>query len=539
MRCWAGGCGCASRCTAIAWPSIPCCLPPPSRLEPATACSTSAAASAPRRSVLRRVSRIAGSPVSRWSGRWCALPTTMRRSMAAPTASQRSLAICSTPRHFWRWPALRMSWPIRPSSSATRRVCRAIQERPRPLWRARPISPPGSISRSPCCFRRAASPSSTAPIASSMCWRGSRDAAARSSCSRSGPAPARRRSACSSARARASRRRPASPPAWRCTRRTGASRRRPRPSCAAVRRSSCEHLAKARARCPSCCSMSIVDELLQKLPLERFRNPPPQVAVLRLDGLIGMRGPRGLSLRRFAAAIERAFALRRLKAVALVVNSPGGSPAQSSLLFRRIRQLAEEHEVPVVAFAEDVAASGGYWLALAADEVFADETSLLGSIGVITASFGFTEALRKLGVQRRLYTAGDNKSMLDPFLTEDPKAVERLTVLQRDMHEAFKDLVRSRRGARLKGEESVLFSGEVFTGRRALELGLIDGIGDLRGVMRQRFGDTVRLVGIEPERRRFALLSRFGFPRRPDIADIAADLLTRVEERLIWARFGL
>jgi signal peptide peptidase SppA len=285
--------------------------------------------------------------------------------------------------------------------------------------------------------------------------------------------------------------------------------------------------------------MSIVDELLQKLPLERFRNPPPQVAVLRLDGLIGMRGPRGLSLRRFASAIERAFALRRLKAVALVVNSPGGSPAQSSLLFRRIRQLAEEHEVPVVAFAEDVAASGGYWLALAADEVFADETSLLGSIGVITASFGFTEALRKLGVQRRLYTAGDNKSMLDPFLTEDPKAVERLTVLQRDMHEAFKELVRSRRGARLKGDESVLFSGEVFTGRRAVELGLIDGIGDLRGVMRQRYGDTVRLVGIEPERRRFALLSRFGFPRRPDIADIAADLLTRVEERLIWARFGL
>jgi signal peptide peptidase SppA len=285
--------------------------------------------------------------------------------------------------------------------------------------------------------------------------------------------------------------------------------------------------------------MSIVDELLQKLPLERFRNPPPQVAVLRLDGLIGMRGPRGLSLRRFAAAIERAFALRRLKAVALVVNSPGGSPAQSSLLFRRIRQLAEEHEVPVVAFAEDVAASGGYWLALAADEVFADETSLLGSIGVITASFGFTDALRKLGVQRRLYTAGDNKSMLDPFLAEDPKAVERLTVLQRDMHEAFKELVRSRRGARLKGDESVLFSGEVFTGRRALELGLIDGIGDLRGVMRQRYGENVRLVGIEPERRRFALLSRFGFPRRPDIADIAADLVTRLEERLIWARFGL
>jgi signal peptide peptidase SppA len=285
--------------------------------------------------------------------------------------------------------------------------------------------------------------------------------------------------------------------------------------------------------------MSLVEDLLQKVPLERFRNPPPQVAVLRFDGLIGMRGPRALSLRRFAAAIERAFSLRRLKAVAIAVNSPGGAPAQSSLLFRRIRQLAEEHDVPVVAFAEDVAASGGYWLALAADEIFADETSLLGSIGVITASFGFTEALRKLGVQRRLYTAGDNKSMLDPFLAEDPKGVERLTTLQRDMHESFKDLVRSRRGARLKGDEGMLFSGEVFTGRRALELGLIDGIGDPRAVMRQRYGENVRLVAVEPERRRFAFLSRFGFPRRPDIADIAADLLSRLEERLIWARFGL
>ena len=285
--------------------------------------------------------------------------------------------------------------------------------------------------------------------------------------------------------------------------------------------------------------MSLVDDLLQKIPLERFRNPPPQVAVLRFDGLIGMRGPRGLSLRRFAAAIERAFRLRNLKAVALVVNSPGGAPAQSSLLFRRIRQLAEEKEVPIVAFAEDVAASGGYWLALAADEVFADETSLVGSIGVITASFGFVEVLRKVGVQRRLYTAGENKSLLDPFLAEDPQGVQRLTALQRDMHESFKDLVRARRAGKLKAEESVLFSGEVFTGRRALELGLIDGIGDLRSVMRQRYGEDVKLRAIEPERRRFSLLSWFGLPRRPDIGDLAADLLARAEERLIWARFGL
>ncbi|HEX7970324.1 MAG TPA: S49 family peptidase [Stellaceae bacterium] len=285
--------------------------------------------------------------------------------------------------------------------------------------------------------------------------------------------------------------------------------------------------------------MSFIDDLLQKVPLERFRNPPPLVAVLRFDGLIGMRGPRGLSLRRFAAAIERAFGLRNLKAVALIVNSPGGSPAQSSLLFRRIRQLAEEKEVPVVGFAEDVAASGGYWLALAADEIFADETSLVGSIGVITASFGFVEVLRKVGVQRRLYTAGENKSLLDPFLAEDPQGVQRLTALQRDMHESFKDLVRARRAAKLKAEESVLFSGEVFTGRRALELGLIDGIGDLRSVMRQRYGEEVKLRVIEPERRRLSLLSWLGLPRRPDIGDLAADLLARVEERLIWARFGL
>jgi signal peptide peptidase SppA len=285
--------------------------------------------------------------------------------------------------------------------------------------------------------------------------------------------------------------------------------------------------------------MSVVDDLLEKLPLERFRNPPPQVAVLRFDGLIGPRGPRALSLRRFAGAIERAFQLRNLKAIALAINSPGGSPVQSSLLTRRIRQLAQEKEVPVFAFAEDVAASGGYWLALAADEIFAEDTSLLGSIGVITASFGFAEALRRLGVQRRLYTAGENKSLLDPFLAEDPKGIERLTALQRDMHESFKDMVRDRRGAKLKAEESALFNGEVFTGKRALELGLIDGIGDLRGVMRQRYGEAVKLRLVEPERRRFPLLSRFGWPRRTDLTEIAFDLLARLEERLIWARFGL
>jgi signal peptide peptidase SppA len=284
-------------------------------------------------------------------------------------------------------------------------------------------------------------------------------------------------------------------------------------------------------------------DLLRHLPIERFRNPPPVVAVLRLNGVIGMRGRRGLSLASRAASIERAFGLRGLAAVALSINSPGGSPVQSALLYRRIRQLADEKNIPVVAFAEDVAASGGYWLALAGDEIYAEEASVLGSIGVVSAGFGFSELLRRVGVNRRLYTAGERKALLDPFLAEDPAGVERLTTIQRDIHGSFKDLVRARRGAKLKGEESVLFNGDIFTGRSAVAHGLIDGIGELRGVMRARFGDRVDLRLVESEKRRFS----FGFPWLPggraDFSglpgEIAADLMATVEERLHWGRFGL
>ncbi len=278
--------------------------------------------------------------------------------------------------------------------------------------------------------------------------------------------------------------------------------------------------------------------LLQRLPLGPWRAREPTVAVLRFDGVIGLRGRRGLSLRRYAAALERAFKTRGVKAVALAINSPGGSPAQSALLYRRIRQLAAEHAVPVFAFAEDVAASGGYWLALAADEIYAEETSLLGSIGVVTAGFGFVAALGRLGIERRLYTAGEDKSLLDPFLPEEPRDVARLKTLQQDLHDSFKELVRQRRGAKLKGEDAQLFGGEVFAGRRALSLGLIDGIGEMRGVVRGLFGDGVRLRLIEPERRR-PLWARLAWPRRPEIGDLAGDLLARLEERVIWARFGL
>lgn len=281
-----------------------------------------------------------------------------------------------------------------------------------------------------------------------------------------------------------------------------------------------------------------MSDILGFLSLERWRNPPPVVAVVRLEGIIAPRGPRTLSLHRFEPVLARAFGQRRLKAVALAINSPGGSPVQSQLLFRRIRQLAAEKNVPVYAFAEDVAASGGYWLALAADEIYAEETSLLGSIGVISAGFGFADALGRLGIERRLHTAGENKSLLDPFLPEDAPGVERLGALQRELHDSFKAMVRTRRAGRLKGDEAALFTGEVFTGGTALASGLIDGIGELRSVLRERFGDRVRFRPIEPERRR---LSVFGFPRfqRPDFGDLAADLLARLEERLIWARFGL
>jgi signal peptide peptidase SppA len=274
--------------------------------------------------------------------------------------------------------------------------------------------------------------------------------------------------------------------------------------------------------------------------VDRFRDPPPMVPVVRFDGVIASRQWRGaISLASHAAALERAFKTKRAVAVAIVVNSPGGAPVQSSLLYRRIRQLAEEKRLPVFAFAEDVAASGGYWLALAGDEVYADETSLLGSIGVVSSGFGFTRLIDRLGVDRRLYTSGENKSLLDPFLPEREGDVERLSALQEDIHGAFKDHVRRRRAGKIDASDETLFSGEVLTGRMALARGLIDGIGDLRTVMRARFGERVRLAPIASERRRRWYLPR---PRRgieTERVGFIAELAGWLEARLLWARFGL
>ncbi len=278
----------------------------------------------------------------------------------------------------------------------------------------------------------------------------------------------------------------------------------------------------------------------------RRRKDAPLVSVLRLAGIVGRVGPvRGgnISLASMEKAIDRAFAPKRLAAVALSVNSPGGSPVQSALIARRIRARAEERGVPVLAFAEDVAASGGYWLACAADEIFADENSIVGSIGVIAAGFGFVDLIARHGVERRVHTAGARKGMLDPFRPENPEEVERLRAVQRDMHESFVSHVRERRGRRLRAEDEILFSGEFWSGRKAIELGLIDGLGDLRGVLRDRFGAGVR---IRPVAVRRGLRRRLGLgvlDTAPtigiDAAAMGVEILAALDEWAMWKRYGL
>ena len=280
-------------------------------------------------------------------------------------------------------------------------------------------------------------------------------------------------------------------------------------------------------------------KIRDRFNLDRLWHRRPVVSVLRFEGVIMPRSRRGgVSLASHAAAIERAFRSSGLVAVAIVVNSPGGSPVQSALLYRRIRQLAEEKGIPVIAFTEDVAASGGYWLALAGDEIFSEETSLLGSIGVISAGFGFYQLIGRLGIERRLHTAGERKSLLDPFLPEEAPDLARLTTLQQDIHQSFKDHVRRRRTGKIDEDDETLFSGDVWTGRTALERGLIDGIGELRGVMRSRYGDKVKLRPVPAERRRWPFVSRLPFVGREPVS-LIAELADWIEARLLWARFGL
>ncbi|TMV10304.1 S49 family peptidase [Ruegeria sediminis] len=259
-----------------------------------------------------------------------------------------------------------------------------------------------------------------------------------------------------------------------------------------------------------------------------FLKKSPVVAVVRLSGTIGMMGRASLNDTTLAPVLEKAFRKGKPAAVALEINSPGGSPVQSSLIAARVRRLAEEFDVPVYAFVEDVAASGGYWLALAADEIWSDESSVLGSIGVISAGFGAHVFLARQGLERRVHTAGKSKSMLDPFAPEKEEDVERLKVILDDIHENFIAHVRQRRNGKLS-EASDLFTGEIWLGRRAQELGLIDGIGHLKPKMQERFGEKVkfRRYGV---RRPF--WTRLG-------SELAQDAIAGIEERAAYARFGL
>jgi len=293
-----------------------------------------------------------------------------------------------------------------------------------------------------------------------------------------------------------------------------------------------------------------MQSFLAKLPFGPWRKAGPVVSVLRLSGVIGQVGPlrSGLTMAGTAGLIERAFAPKQQAAVALIVNSPGGSPVQSALIAKRIRDLATEKKVPVFAFCEDVAASGGYWLACAADEIWADDSSIIGSIGVVSSGFGLHEFIQRHGIERRVHTAGTKKVLLDPFAPEREDAVAHLKSIQADIHDSFKAMVRARRGARLNGPEEDLFSGSFWAGRKALELGLIDGIGDLRSILRGRFGEKVRLRVIQEDRRWFRRPGlRIGAasldPSSLDLSTLAADLpgaaLATVEERALWARFGL
>ncbi|MEM6479930.1 MAG: S49 family peptidase [Pseudomonadota bacterium] len=256
-----------------------------------------------------------------------------------------------------------------------------------------------------------------------------------------------------------------------------------------------------------------------------FMKSDPTVSVVRLDGLIA--SGRGLNDSEIGQALERAFA-KKPAAVALVINSPGGSPVQSALIGARIRRLAEEKEVPVYAFVEDVAASGGYWLAAAADEIFVDRASIIGSIGVISAGFGFQDAIEKYGVERRVYTAGKSKSMNDPFKAPKPEDITRLKGLLEDIHTVFIDHVQTRRAAKLTDDDR-LFTGEIWVGQKGVDVGLADALGHLVPTLKERFGDKVRLRYFG---RRKSILNRLG-------ARLLGDLNYSIEERAAYAQFGL
>jgi signal peptide peptidase SppA len=289
----------------------------------------------------------------------------------------------------------------------------------------------------------------------------------------------------------------------------------------------------------------LLRRIFRRLLPKSMRPDAVTIPVIRLHGAIMTGGQfrPTLSLASTAGVIEKAFAFPDAPAVAISINSPGGSPVQSRLIYKRIRDLAAERNKKVLMFIEDVAASGGYMIALAGDEIIADPSSIVGSIGVVSASFGFPELMKKIGVERRVHTAGKNKAVLDPFKPEKKEDIDRLKALQLEVHDTFIDLVKERRGTKLSDDPD-LFTGLFWTGKRGLALGLVDSLGDMRTVLKDRFGPKTQLKLIMPPRGLFGrglgfFGSRGGFSA-PDIVQAAAGgLLDAAEERALWSRFGL
>lgn len=281
---------------------------------------------------------------------------------------------------------------------------------------------------------------------------------------------------------------------------------------------------------------------LRRLLPKRFRKQEIVIPVVRMHGAIMAGGSQfrpALNLATYAPLLEKAFANKQAPVVAISLNSPGGSPVQSRMIYQRIRMLAEENDKKVIIFVEDVAASGGYMIALAGDEIIADPTSIVGSIGVVSGGFGFPELLKKIGVERRVYTAGENKAILDPFQPEKESDVEYLKTLQIEIHKVFMDMVRLRRGEKL-ADDPFIFSGLFWTGMRGLDLGLIDGLGDMRDILRRRYGKKVRLELITGARSLFGKrLPGVSLNAEHIAAASVAGLADVAEEKALWGRFGL
>ncbi len=286
--------------------------------------------------------------------------------------------------------------------------------------------------------------------------------------------------------------------------------------------------------------MQKIKDFICDLPYIRDQvETKPKVAVLRMAGIIADHSQvrrAGVNFEKFKKPIEKAFAVPGVSAVALIINSPGGAPAQCSLIADQIRALSEEKDVPVYAFIEDVAASGGYWLACAGDDIYAQSTSIVGSIGVISAGFGLEDFIRRYEIKRRVYTSGKDKSFMDPFKTEKADDVARLKELQRAMHEDFKAWVKSRRGSRLAGEDEELMEGAFWTGRQALDYGLIDGIGTAESVLKDKLGAETRFIEIAVEKK--SLLSMVPILSESR-TDMMADALDTLDQKAYWSRYGL